>query len=329
MRCLITGGAGFIGSHLVEAALDRGYEVKVLDNLSTGRRDNLSGSRGKVNLVVGDIRDRGLVNKAARGMDLIFHHAAMAEVPASVDNPILSAEVNDLGTLNVFLAARDAGVKRVVYAGSSAVYGDIKELPHRECMKPDPTSPYAAHKLIGEHYANMFGRLYGLDVVSLRYFNVFGPRQDPSSPYSGVISIFMDRLRQGLTPVVYGDGGQSRDFIYVTDVAEANLAAAEQPNLGGKIFNIGTGRSVTLNHMLSILKSVSGTDPEIEYAPFRPGDVYESRADTSNAAKYLYFRPRVTFESGLALTWDWFAPQDLIRSTLGNSTENKSTQLAR
>ena len=309
MRCLITGGAGFIGSHLAVEALKRGYETVVLDDLSTGKLENLSGMGSGLKFIQGDIRDRELVADCAQGVDLVFHHAAEASVPRTVEDPVRSAEINDLGTLNVFLAARDQGVRRVVFAGSSAVYGSINEPPHVETMTPDLLSPYAAHKLLGEHYAAMFYGLYGFEIVSLRYFNVFGPRQDPSSPYSGVISIFMDRMRRGIPPTVYGDGGQSRDFIYVGDVVAANFMAAEKEGLAGKVFNVGTGRSVTLNRMLEILADLSGSPAHPVYEPARAGDVYASRAEVSLAAEVLGFTAGTSFEKGLGITWDWFRDQ--------------------
>ena len=306
MRCLISGGAGFIGSHLVDRALRQGFEVRVLDDLSTGSRENLTHCLGEIELVVGDVRDRDLVHRAAQGAEVVFHHAALTAVPLTVEDPFRSAEVNDLGTLNVFLAASRAGARRVVYASSSAVYGSIDSLPHHEDMTPQPNSPYAAHKLLGEYYGKMFGDLYGLEVVSLRYFNVFGPRQDPGSPYSGVMSIFMDRLNKGLRPVIFGDGGQSRDFIYIKDVVEANYLAAAAEGAAGQAFNIGTGRAVTLHRILEALADLTGRQADPAYEPPRPGDVYESRADVTRASEGLCFAARTSFEDGLALTWDWF-----------------------
>ena len=227
----------------------------------------------------------------------------MASVPKTVEDPLASAEINDLGTLNVFLAAREAGATRVVYASSSAVYGSTTHLPHVETMLPDPNSPYAAHKLIGEHYARMFRDLYGVEIVSFRYFNVFGPRQDPGSPYSGVISIFMDCLLKGQPPTIYGDGEQSRDYIYVKDVVRANFLAALGAGLAGRVYNIGTGQSQTLHQLLANLQDLSGKTTQPVYEPVRAGDVYESRADISRAAGELPFRAETSFRDGLAATW--------------------------
>ncbi|MBF0530599.1 MAG: SDR family oxidoreductase [Deltaproteobacteria bacterium] len=305
IRCLITGGAGFIGSHLVDEAVRRGWRVVVLDNFSTGHMENLTSSLDHIDLVRGDVRDQELLRQCFRGVDVVFHHAALVAVPDSVANPILSAEINDLGTLNVFLAARDAGVKRVVYASSSAVYGNISTPPHDETMKPCPDSPYAAHKLLGEHYAAIFQNLYGLDIVSLRYFNVYGPRQDPSSPYSGVISIFLEKARRGLAPVIFGDGGQRRDFIYVSDVVAANYLAALTKINSRPIYNIGTGRAVTLLDMIKNLEELTGHDLNPQFEQPRPGDVYASWAMVDRAKEDLGFKSQVSFKSGLAKTWTW------------------------
>jgi UDP-glucose 4-epimerase len=293
----------------VEEAVRRGDEVVVLDNLSTGKLGNLAASGDGFTFIQGDIQDPEAVARAVRGAEVVFHHAAMAAVPLSVADPMKCARINDLGTLGVFLAARDAGVRRVVYASSSAVYGRISELPHREDMIPDPTSPYAAHKLIGEHYAAMFGLLYGLEVVSFRYFNVYGPRQDPSSPYSGVISIFMDRIRRGDPPVVFGDGLQSRDFIHVKDVVAANFLAASAPGAAGRVYNVGTGRSITLLDMIAILEKVSGRKAAPVFGPPQPGDVHHSRAQVARIAEELGFQSAVELEAGLRETYQWFVTQ--------------------
>jgi nucleoside-diphosphate-sugar epimerase len=286
--------------------VEAGWEVVVLDNLSTGKRENLEGLENRLDLIVGDITDLETVQQCCQGADLAFHHAALASVPQTVEDPVQSALVNDMGTLNVFLAARDAGLKRVVYASSSAVYGDGYEPPHDESMTPQPDTPYAAHKLLGEHYARMFGALYNLEVVSLRYFNVYGPRQDPFSPYSGVISIFMDRLYRNQDLTVYGDGGQSRDFVYVDDVVRANFLAAQAPDMGGKVMNIGTGKRVTLNEMIGILENMVGQKIGVEYASRRAGDVYASGARVDRALELLNYQSEVPFEEGLGRTWDWY-----------------------
>jgi UDP-glucose 4-epimerase len=307
IRCLVTGGAGFIGSHIVDTALRRGYAVRVLDNLSTGYIANLAGVMGDIEFIHGDIRDRTVLSRCMEGVDLVFHHAALASVPLTVEDPILSTEINDLGTMNVFRASCQAGCGRVVYASSSAVYGTRTETIHVESLPVYPDTPYAAHKRAGEYYAAIFKKLYGPDIVSLRYFNVYGPRQDPSSPYSGVISIFMDKLKRGERPTVYGDGGQSRDFIYIDDVVRVNFLAAEARGVGGKIFNVGTGKSVTLNEMLKILGRLTGKPARPVYEAPRPGDVYASCADIDRARIILGFEPEVTLQDGLRLTWKWFA----------------------
>ena len=278
----------------------------VVDDLSTGIRDNLKPFEDRLTFIQGDIRDAGMLERYCTGVDYVFHHAALAAVPVSVEKPVLSAEINDIGTLNVFSAAARAKVKRVVYASSSAVYGNQETLPHSETMPPRPGSPYAAHKLLGEHYAAMFGDLYGLGVVSLRYFNVYGPRQNPSSPYSGVISIFMDRYLKGQTPTVFGDGGQSRDFVFVKDVVQANFLAAETGDADGRFVNIGTGRAVTVNRMLELLSEITDTSVTAAYAAPRAGDIYESRADVSLAGDLLGFTAQTEFSQGLGETWDWF-----------------------
>lgn len=284
----------------------RGFEVVVLDDLSSGKRENLAPYLDDIEFVRGDVRDRDLVFQVTKGAELVFHHAAITAVPLTVDDPFLSAEVNGLGTLNVFMAARAAGVRRVVYASSSAVYGNSNRLPHSEALTLEPGSPYAVHKLLGEHYGAMFDDLYGLEVVSLRYFNVFGPRQDPSSPCSGVVSIFFQALDQGQRPVVFGDGGQSRDFIFIRDAGAAAFLAGEAVGAAGQVYNIGTGRAVTLNRMLEVMADLTGTriDPIIK--PPRPGDVYASKADVAKARDELGFQAQVPLRSGLALTWEWF-----------------------
>jgi UDP-glucose 4-epimerase len=279
--------------------------VVVLDDLSTGRRANIASVAGRCRFVRGDVRDRLLVDDCARGADYIFHHAAQAAVPLSIDDPILSAQVNDLGTLNVFLAGRDAGVRRIVSASSSAVYGDNPVVPHVETTPPTPDTPYAAHKMLGEQYGAMFLNYFGLEVVSLRYFNVYGPRQDPSSPYSGVISIFMDRLAQGLAPTVFGDGEQTRDFIHVSDVVRANFLAVQARDVAGLALNVGCGREVSLNQMLDLLGDITGVRIEAAYEPARPGDPRRSRADIDLARQKLGFTAKTTFAHGLADTWDW------------------------
>lgn len=309
MRCVVTGGAGFIGSHLVDEALVRGWNVAVVDNLSSGKRENIAHHDSGLEFIEGDIRDFDLLRRVFRGAEIVFHQAAVASVTVTMNDPRLSAQVNDLGTLNVIAAAREAGVPRVVYASSAAVYGDTPDLPHHERMAPRPKSPYAAHKLIGEHYGSIYGAGPDLQVVSLRYFNVFGPRQDPSSPYSGVISIFMERLVRGEPLVVFGDGRQSRDFIYVEDVVRANFLAADAPAVGGQSLNIGTGRSVTVNRLVDCLSSVALTDARVEYAAPRDGDIKASRAAVAKAGAAIGFEAQTSLEEGLAQTWSWFRSQ--------------------
>src|SRR5215475_6235478 len=262
---LVTGGAGFIGSHIAEALVNRGDRVRVLDNLITGRRENLSSIADRIEFIEGDIRDYDTALRAAVGARVIFHQAAVPSVPRSVAEPALNHDVNVNGTFNVLMAAREAGVRRVVYAASSSAYGDTETLPKHEDMPPSPLSPYAASKLFGEYYCQVFTQVYGLETVSLRYFNVFGPRQDPSSPYSGVISKFVTALLAGVAPMIYGDGEQSRDFTYVANVVDANLRAAESGEAAGQIINLGIGERVTLNQLLAELQKIIGTNLPARY----------------------------------------------------------------
>jgi UDP-glucose 4-epimerase len=303
---LVTGGAGFIGSHLAEALVARGCRVTVLDNLVSGREANLSGFARGLSFIRGDIRDRQAVEAAARGAEAIFHLAAVVSVPQTVADPVGSTEVNELGSLNVLAAAERFKARRLVFASSSAVYGDEPSLPKREAMPPRPLTPYAAQKLAIEYHLKVFAGLYGLPAVSLRFFNVFGPRQDPSSPYSGVISIFMDRALRGAAPVVYGDGLQSRDFIYVGDVVRALLAAAAAPAPAGDVFNVGTGRAVTVNRLWESVAALTGAARDPQHAPPRPGDIRHSVAAVDAAAERLGFRAATEFEAGLRRTLEWY-----------------------
>lgn len=299
---LVTGGAGFIGSHIVERLLALGHGVRVIDNFATGRRENLEAFLGDIELIEGDVRDVSTVERAVAGVDVVFHEAALASVPRSVDDPVASNDVNVTGTLNLLVASRDAGVRRVVYASSSSVYGDTPELPKREDMAPSPQSPYAAGKLAAENYCTIFSSLYGLECVSLRYFNVFGPRQDPSSQYAAVVPLFVTALFDGRAPVIFGDGEQSRDFTYVANVVDANILASECPEAAGAVFNIACGSTTTVNSLLVKLQGVAGTDIAPEHTEVRPGDVRHSFADVSRAADILGLVPGVSLEEGLELT---------------------------
>ncbi len=306
MRYLVTGGAGFIGSNTVEELVRRGHSVVVLDDLSTGKEENLSSVAGKIELLRGSIADLETVRAACRGVDYVLHLAARTSVPRSVIEPLETNRVNVDGTLNVLVAARDARVRRVVFAASSSVYGDTTVLPKAETMTPSPISPYGVSKFVGEAYAQVFGGVYGLQNVSLRYFNVFGPRQDPDSPYSGVLSRFITAIQNGAQPVVFGDGEQSRDFTYVENVVEANLLACEAPKASGLVFNIGVGGRFTLNRTLQLLEKFAGKPVQPRYDPPRDGDILHSQADISLARKLLDYNPRVGFEEGLRRTWEWY-----------------------
>lgn len=303
---LVTGGAGFIGSHLVEALVTDGCRVTVLDDLSSGRESNLAPVAGRITFLRGSICDRRMVEKAAAGCEVVFHLAAVVSVPKTVDDPLGSAAVNETGSLNVLEAARGAQARRVVFASSSAVYGDDPTLPKREEMPPKPLTPYAVQKLVVEYYLSVYQSLYGLESVGLRFFNVFGPRQDPSSPYSGVISIFMKKALSGAPPVIYGDGCQSRDFVFVGDVVQALLSAAKSASAPGKVFNVGTGTSLTISGLWEMIAALSGSEAKPVNQPSRPGDIPHSLSAIDSAAADLGFVPRVSLETGLGLTLDWY-----------------------
>lgn len=303
---LVTGGAGFIGSHLVETLLADGCRVTVLDDLSSGHERNLPSSSGRLRFVRGDIRNPAAVADAVGGCEAVFHLAAVVSVPQTTQDPIGSAEVNEIGSLNVLEAARGAGVKRLVFASSSAVYGDDPRLPKGEDMQPKPLTPYAVQKLAVEYHARVYSRLYGLPAASLRFFNVFGPRQDPSSPYSGVISIFLTRALSGVAPMINGDGRQSRDFVFVSDVVQALIAAAVSPSAPGKVFNVGTGQSVTIRRLWEVIAALSGSTAVPLHGPPRPGDVPQSVSAIEAARAELGFEPRVSFEEGLKMTMAWY-----------------------
>jgi nucleoside-diphosphate-sugar epimerase len=302
---LVTGGAGFIGSHLTEELVGRGHRVRVADNLVTGKRRNLDHIRG-VEFLEGDLADLAFARTATDGMEFVLHQAAMASVPRSVKDPITSNRANIDAALNVLVASRDAGVKRVVYAGSSSVYGDTPTLPKHEGMTPNPLSPYALQKLVGEEYCRMFTRLYGLETVTIRYFNVFGPRQDPGSPYSGVISLFATALLESRRPTIYGDGEQTRDFTYVANVVDGVLKACEARDANGQTINVATGSRMSLNELLKVMNRLVGTSMEPLRQEPRTGDVKDSQADISKAKSLLGYQPTVSSEEGLKRTLEWY-----------------------
>lgn len=307
IRYLVTGGAGFIGSNTVDELVRRGHDVVVLDDLSTGKEANLAQVRTKITWIQDSVTNLGAVREACRGVDSVIHLAAQTSVPRSVKDPIETNHVNVNGTLNVLVAARDARVKRVVFACSCAVYGKTDALPIRESAALAPISPYGLSKQVGEAYGRVFQELYGLEFVSLRYFNVFGPRQDPGSPYSGVLSLFNAALLSGTQPTVYGDGEQSRDFVYVENVVQANLLAAETKSAPGLAINVGTGNRRTLNETLGLLEKITRRPARTKYAAPREGDIRDSQADISLARERLGYDPRIGFEEGLKRTWEWFA----------------------
>jgi UDP-glucose 4-epimerase len=335
MKYLITGGAGFIGSHLTDALVEQGHDVVVLDNLSSGHKENLEQVMARIEWIEGDVRDPDTCLKAAEGCDGIFHEAALVSVPDSINRPRDNHDINITGTLNVLEAARANGVKRIVFASSAAVYGDSPELPKREDMLPEPKSPYAMAKITGEYYLKVYAECYGLETVALRYFNVFGLRQDPSSMYSGVISIFSERIKKGLPITIYGDGQQTRDFVNVKDIVSANLLAMTTDYLATKghensqkeetprstphapyavlnvatshlppstfhTFNIATGQQCSLLELLDTLGEIFGVEPELAFAPARPGDIRHSLADISNVRKKLGYEPKIKLKEGLA-----------------------------
>ena len=304
MRFLITGGAGFIGSNLVEELLKAGSSVRVLDNFSTGKRDNLAPFMNDIELVEGDIRSYHLVRKATQDIDVVLHQAALPSVPRSINDPITSDEVNVAGTLNILEASREAGVWKVVYASSSSVYGDNPQLPKNEQMTPNPLSPYAVSKLAGENYCRVYSRIYGLKTIALRYFNVFGPRQDPHSQYSAVIPLFISRVLKGDRPIIYGDGEQSRDFTYVANVVEANMLAAVSDCPGGQAMNCACGERTSLNQLVEKIGQLAGREIEPVYREPRPGDIKHSLADISLAESAIRYKPNLSFRKGIQLTME-------------------------
>lgn len=307
MRYLVTGGAGFIGSNIVDELLRRGQDVTVLDDFSSGKEENIAHAVDKFRLIRGDICDLEAAREACDGADYVVHLAARTSVPRSVKDPIETNRVNIDGMLNVLLAARDAKVRRVVYSASSAAYGETPTLPKVETMPPQPISPYGVTKLVGEMYAQVFGRAYGLENVSIRYFNVFGPRQDPTSQYSGVLSRFMLAVIEGSQPVVYGDGEQSRDFTYVDNVVDVSLRACEAVGASGRVFNGGTGERISLNDVLRMLAKITGATIQAKYDQPRAGDILHSQANIDLAKQVLGYQPSVGFKEGLCRTWKWYS----------------------
>ncbi len=313
-RCLVTGGAGFIGSHLTEALCRRGDEVRVLDDFSTGRRENLAGFEDRITLIEADLNDPVALEAAVTGAELVFHLAALPSVPRSVEDPIGTNRANVDATIGLLWRARQADVRRVVYAASSSAYGNNPHLPRDEKAVPDPLSPYAASKLAGELYCRAFWECYGLETVSLRYFNVFGPRQDPTSQYAAAVPQFITVILEDRSPTVFGDGEQSRDFTYVANAVQANLLAADAPEACGKVFNIGSGGATTVNGVIAAINRILGKNVSSDFAPSRPGDVRHSLADISLARKHLGYEPVVPFEEGLRKTIEFF------RGTAGEPT---------
>ena len=302
---LVTGGAGFIGSHLAEELVRHGHRVRIADDLSTGKRGNIAHLQD-VDFLQGDLADLSFAKRAVAGCEFVLHQAAIPSVPRSVKDPLTSNRANIDGTLSTLLAARDAGVKRLVFAGSSSAYGDTPTLPKHEGMPTNPLSPYALQKVVGEQYLQMFTRLYGFETVTIRYFNVFGPRQDPSSAYSGVISVFATALLDNRSPNIYGDGEQTRDFTYVANVVDGVLRACDAPGAAGEVINVATGGRISLNQLFRTMRGLIGADAEPTYGDPRPGDVRDSQADISKARRLLGYEPIVSFEEGLRRTVEWY-----------------------
>ncbi|MEE9271522.1 MAG: SDR family oxidoreductase [Candidatus Krumholzibacteria bacterium] len=303
---LVTGGAGFIGSHLAETLVADGHEVRVLDNLSTGKRENMQAFQTGITYIEGDIRDVDTVERAVDGVEYVLHQAALASVPRSIEDPLSSNQVNVLGTLNLLEAARKHSIKKFVYASSSSVYGDSDSLPKREDMAPNPKSPYAVGKLTAEWYCRVYSELHDLPTVSLRYFNVFGPRQDPDSQYSAVIPLFVTALMRGQRPTIFGDGEQSRDFTYIDNVVEANLLSARSPERGAMVFNVACGERLSLNALCTRLRSIIGVDLEPDFGPPRAGDVKHSQASIDAIVSAFGYEARVDFDEGLKKTVAWY-----------------------
>ena len=305
--CLVTGGAGFIGSHLAEELVRRGFRVRVLDDFSTGKRENIASFRKKIDLVEGDVRDLRTCRKAVEKADYVFHEAALASVPLSIEDPFLTDDINVGGTLNMLWAAKEAGVKKLIFASSTSVYGDNPELPKREEMSGIPLSPYALSKWIGEKYCQTFGLIYGIPTVALRYFNVFGPRQDPQSQYAAAVPIFIMKMLAGERPVIFGNGEQTRDFTFINDVILANILAAESETTG--VFNAAGGRRITINELATTIMKICHTKLKIVYEDNRPGDIKHSLADGSKAKDAFGFIPKYNLEKGLKETIEWYQKQ--------------------
>lgn len=306
MKYLVTGGAGFIGSNIVELLLEEKKEVKVVDNFSTGKRENIEPFLDRIDFIEGDLCDEKIAQKAVEGIDYVLHQAAIPSVPRSIEEPLKTNETNITATLNLLLASLKAKVKRFVYASSSSIYGDTPPLPKKEDMSPHPESPYAVSKLTGEYYSRIFFEIYSLETVSLRYFNVFGPRQDPTSQYAAVVPNFITALLNNAPPTIYGDGEQTRDFTYVKNVVRANILAATTPDIAGKVFNVATSQKITVNELFQTLKGIIGVEMEPIYTEPRKGDVRHSFADIGEAKKYLHYRTTIKFQEGLERTVQWF-----------------------
>ncbi len=309
---VVTGGAGFIGSHIAQRLLSDGHRVRIVDNFATGKRGNIGQWAGDLTVHEISITDRAALDEPFSGADYVFHQAALPSVPRSIDDPLMTNEYNVTGTLNVLLAARDSGVKRVVYAASSSAYGDIEGEFKDESMPPRPLSPYGVSKLAGEYYCQAFTEVYGLETVSLRYFNVFGPRQDETSQYAAVIPLFIASMLRGQPPTIYGDGTQSRDFTYIDNVVHGNLLAATAPNAAGQTMNLATGARISLLDLVEKLNRLMGTSFEPILAPARPGDIKHSRADVSRAGELLGYEPVVEFDAGLARTLEWYRTREQV-----------------
>jgi UDP-glucose 4-epimerase len=323
-KALVTGGAGFIGSNLAERLLNDGADVRVLDNFATGSRENLAELGGDVDIVEGDIQSYERVSTAVRGCEVVYHQAALPSVPRSIQDPLTSNAANVIGTLNVLLAARDAGVRRVVFASSSSVYGSNRQLPKQEDMATAPISPYAVAKLAAENYCRSFYEVYGLETVAIRYFNVFGPRQDPNSQYSAVIPKFITAILEGRKPTIFGDGEQSRDFTYIDNTVEANVLAASADGAAGQVMNVACGERISLNDLLASLARISGTEVEADYLPGRPGDVPHSLADVTRAREILGFEPGIGVEEGLARTFEHYRAQVSMPQSFGAAGTSRS-----